>query len=299
MNLRLLCYVFASMVSVLVATATLYAQQPAVSTLRTAWNEPQKPFQVYGNTYYVGTKGLGSILIASPKGHVLIDGAMEESAPLIVANIRALGFRVEDVKLILNTHVHFDHAGGIAELQKLSSAKVMASASSAAVLRSGEVALDDPQFGGLPRIAPVSQVTVFKDGETLKAGDLAITAHLTPGHTPGGTSWTWTSCEEKKCLSVVYGDSLNPISAPGYLFSDSKRDPNGAKQLEWSFNVVEHFDCDILLVPHPELVDLFGKLAKRTQGSASNPFVDASACHTYVQMARGLLTKRVATEQAH
>jgi metallo-beta-lactamase class B len=299
MNWRLLGYAFALLGALLVGTATLHAQQPAVSALPTAWNEPQKPFQVYGNTYYVGTKGLSSVLITSPKGHVLIDGTMESSAPLIIANIRALGFRVADIKLILNTHVHFDHAGGIAQLQKLSGAKVMASAPSAAVLRSGEVASDDPQFGGLPRITPVPRVTVFKDSETLKAGGLAITAHLTPGHTPGGTSWTWTSCESKKCLSVVYGDSLNPISAPGYLFSDSKRDPNGVKQFEKSFGVVEHLNCDILLVPHPELVDLFGKLAKREQGAATNPFVDASACHTYVQMARGLLAKRVATEQAH
>ena len=299
MKQRLFGYTFVLFASLLAATPTVYAQQATMSALRTAWNEPQKPFQVYGNTYYVGTKGLSSILITSPSGHVLIDGALPESAPLIVANIRALGFRIEDVKLILNTHVHFDHAGGLAALQKLSSAKVAASAASAKVLRTGDVDKDDPQYGSLPRIDPIANVDVVGDDEMLVLAGIALTSHLTPGHTPGGTSWTWQSCEKKVCLNMVYGDSLNPISATGYLYSDTKRDPNGVKQLEKSFSVMEQFDCDILLVPHPDLVDLFGKLAKRAQGMTTNPFIDASACKKYVQMARGLLTRRIATEKAN
>ena len=282
----------------MIGVTTLHAQQPTLNARRVAWNQPQKPFQVYGNTYYVGTKGLSSILISSPKGHVLIDGALPESASIIAANIRALGFRIEDVKLILNTHVHFDHAGGIAELQKLSGAKVAASAASAKVLRSGEVDKDDPQYGGLPRIDPIADVTVFKDGEKLKVGEVTVTAHLTPGHTPGGTSWTWKSCEGQSCLNIVYGDSLNPISAPGYLYTDSKRNPNGVKQLETSYLTFGSFACDILLAPHPELVDLLGKLAKREQGASPNPFIDAHACEAYAQASRESLTKRIATEQS-
>jgi metallo-beta-lactamase class B len=106
---------------------------------------PQKPFEVYGNTYYVGTQTIGSILVTSPKGHILIDGTVQESAPQVAANIRALGFRVEDVRLVLNTHVHYDHAGGIAALQKLSGADVAASPSSARVLRKGGYDPDDPR----------------------------------------------------------------------------------------------------------------------------------------------------------
>ncbi len=148
---------------------------------------PQQAFRIYGNTYYVGTHGLSSVLITSGTGHVLIDGALPESAPLIAANIRSLGFRIEDVKLILNSHAHFDHAGGIAELQRLSGARVAASQWTADVMRKGEVPRDDPQFGALRPIARVARVETLKDNETLNAGAVSVTAHLTPGHTPGGT----------------------------------------------------------------------------------------------------------------
>src|SRR5690606_3712231 len=109
------------------------------------WNEPQAPFKVFGNTYYVGTRGLSSLLITSPEGHILIDGGLPNSAPLILQNVSSLGFDVADVELILNSHAHFDHAGGIAALQRASGALVVASAPSAPVLASGEVGHDDPQ----------------------------------------------------------------------------------------------------------------------------------------------------------
>src|SRR5271155_2844006 len=127
-----------------------------------AWNKPHAAFRIFGNTYYVGTDGLSSVLIASSTGHVLIDGALPESAPLIVANIRSLGFRVEDVKLIVNSHAHFDHAGGIAELQRLSGARVAASQWTADVMNKGTVPHDDPQFGALTPIARVARVEKFK-----------------------------------------------------------------------------------------------------------------------------------------
>jgi metallo-beta-lactamase class B len=265
---------------------------------RELWNKPQKPFHIYGNTYYVGTRGLSSILVASPDGLILIDGTVPEAAKQIVKNIRALGYQIEDVKLILNSHVHFDHAGGIAEIQRLSGATVAASAPSAKVLQSGVVDRDDPQFGKLPAIKPSLNVKVFQDRETLKVGSLSITAHLTPGHTPGGTSWTWKSCEQDRCLDMVYADSLNPISADGYLYADPKRKPNGAQQLENSFDVVRALPCDILLTPHPELVDVFGKLEQRGQDIGRDAFIDSSACRAYVQASREKLDQRLAEEHA-
>lgn len=275
----------------------------AHADLRADWNQPQKPFQVFGNTYYVGTHGLSSILITSPNGHALIDGTLPESVPQITANIKSLGFRIADVKLILNSHVHFDHAGGIAELQKLSGAKVAASGASAPVLRSGDVSNDDPQFGGLPKIAAVANVSIVKEGETLKVGTLAFTAHFTPGHTPGGTSWSWQSCEQKRCVNIVYADSLNPISAESYRYTDTTRNPNGVQQLEKSYGVLRALPCDVLLVPHPELADLFGKLDRRNLAAqktiaADNPFIDASACKRYVEAAREKLKARIASEQS-
>src|SRR5215813_653800 len=140
-------------------TSGAFTQNPASSCKNCAvWNAPQQPFKIYGNTYYVGTHGLGSVLITSPAGHILIDGALAESVPQIVSHVRSLGFRVEDIKLIVNSHVHYDHAGGIAELQRLSGAHVAASEWSAAVLKTGGVAPDDPQHGIIRGILPVSQV---------------------------------------------------------------------------------------------------------------------------------------------
>lgn len=166
------------------------------------WNRPQSPFRIYGNTYYVGPHGLSSILITSNAGHVLIDGGLAESAQQIAANVRSLGFRIEDVKLILNSHVHFDHAGGIAELQRMSGARVVASKWSAAVLKTGGVGRADPQYGVQVGIAPVKHVRELRDGETLRVGGIVMTPHSTPGHTPGGTSWTWKSCEGSVCQNI-------------------------------------------------------------------------------------------------
>lgn len=271
--------------------------QISMTDLRARWNVPQAPFKIYGETYYVGTRGLSAILIASPQGHVLIDAALPESAPLIADNIRTLGFKVEDIKLIANTHVHFDHAGGLAELQRLSSAVVAASESSAKVLRSGEVGKDDPQYGTIPPIAPVANVRAFKNGEVQRVGTITLTPHLTPGHTPGGTSWTWRACEQQHCYNVVYADSLNPISAPGYLYAGHVHTPNGQQQLESSFAALQKLPCDILLTPHPELSDLFGKLARGTSDRESNPFVDTAACSAYVESHRQKLNQRLSDEK--
>jgi metallo-beta-lactamase class B len=271
--------------------------QTSLQDLRARWNVPQAPFKIYGNTYYVGTRGLSAILITSPQGHVLIDAALPESAPLIASNIRALGYKVEDIKLIANSHVHFDHAGGLAELQRVSGAVVKASESSAKVLSSGEVGKDDPQFGTIPPIPQVANVQSFKNHEVQRVGSLALTPHLTPGHTPGGTTWTWRACEQQQCFDVVYADSLNPISAPDYLYAGHAHEPNGQQQLESSFATIKKLPCDILLTPHPELIDLFGKSARSVEGKASNPFVDKNACTAYADAHRQKLDQRISNEK--
>lgn len=279
------------------ASAAGHGEPPAPCKECAALNETQKPFRVYGNTYYVGVRGLSSILITSDRGHVLIDGDLAESAPKIAASIRQLGFRIEDVKLILNSHVHYDHAGGIAALQRLTGATVAASPSSAMVLQEGHSGRDDPQFGSSRGIPPVAHVRVVEDGETLTVGPLQLTAHLTPGHTPGGTTWTWKSCERDRCLDVVYADSLMPISSDGFLFTRNTTYPNVLKDFEKSFNTLDMLPCDILLTPHPETSDLWTRLEKHDRGAGAEAFIDPTACRRLVEGARKRLEARVVTER--
>lgn len=259
------------------------------------WNTPQKPFRIYGNTWYVGTHGLSAVLVTSPGGHVLIDGALPESAPLIAANIAALGFRVTDIRIIVNSHVHDDHAGGIAALQKLSGARVAASKSSARVLRRGQSEDDDPQFEIARKYPAVSNVVEIKDNEVLKAGDVSVTAHFTPGHTPGGTSWSWQSCENGRCINMVYADSETPVSADGFFFSRSKTYPHGISDFNKGFAVLESLPCDLLVTPHPESSQLWQRVAARDAGKA-DALIDPSACKRYVATGRSRLAARLATE---
>ena len=261
------------------------------------WNAPQRPLRVYGNTYYVGTRGLSAVLVTSSRGHILIDGALPESAPEILKNIRALGFRVEDVKLILNSHPHFDHSGGIAALQRASGATVAASPASAPVLERGASGPEDPQYGELLQFPAASRVRVIADGETVRVGPLALTAHFTPGHTPGGTSWSWRSCEGGRCLAVVYADSQSPISAEGFLFTNNRTYPRALSDFERGFAAIERLKCDVLLTPHPEGNRLWERVAERTRG-ARNALVEPGACRRYVAGARQRLAQRVASERS-
>lgn len=262
------------------------------------WNKPQQPFRVYGNTYYVGPHGLTSILLTSKAGHVLIDGALPESVPQVVANIRALGFRIEDVKLIVNSHVHFDHGGGIGELQRLSGAEVAASPWSAEVLTKSGVGKGDPQFGGILPIALVPRATNLRDGQTLRVGDIRLTAHFTPGHTPGGTSWTWKSCEDKRCLNLVYSDSMTPVSADGFRFSDSREYPTAVRDFEKSFAFLRSTPCDILLTSHPDASGLWQRLEGRQKGLRPDPLVSPNACKELAGRAAEQLRRRLASEAA-
>ncbi len=269
---------------------------PASGQSRVDWNRPQKPFRVFGNTYYVGTHGLSAILVTSDSGHILIDGDLPESTQQIVANIRSLGFRIEDVKIILNSHVHFDHAGGIAQLQRLSGAKVLASPWSAVVMRTGGPGRGDPQYRGGTKIARIQNVVELHDGERVNLGPLALTTHFTPGHTPGGTSWTWRSCESNVCHEIVYSDSLAPISSGGFRFTDSREHPHVLEDFEKSFGFLESAPCDILITTHPDASGLWDRIEARDKGNTPDPLVDSGACRELAQRGRQSLGKRLAEE---
>ncbi|MGB6145324.1 MAG: subclass B3 metallo-beta-lactamase [Rhodanobacter sp.] len=258
------------------------------------WSAPQKPFHIHGNSWYVGTQGLSAILITSPQGHVLIDGTLEGNVPQIEANIRALGFRLRDVKLILNSHAHFDHAGGIARLARDSGASVAASAAGAKELRSGGNDPDDPQYGMATRYPAVASVQVVADGAAVRVGPIAVTAHYTPGHTPGSTSWTWRSCEQGRCLALAYVDSLTALSRDGFRYSD---DPARVAAFRRSFATVAALPCDILITPHPEASGFMQKIAARDREHDSAALIDAGACRAYAAAAQPRFEARLAQER--
>ncbi|MBQ5948289.1 subclass B3 metallo-beta-lactamase [Massilia sp. ST3] len=242
------------------------------------WNQPAAPFKIHGNTWYVGTAGLSSVLVTSPEGHVLIDGALPQSAPLIRKNIEALGFRMRDIKVILNSHPHFDHAGAIAELQRASGAVVIASPHAAQVLRDGTPGKDDPQYDPKDRyhIPKVAEVREIADGKSVAVGPLRLTVHYTPGHTPGGTSWSWESCEQGACAVIVYADSLTAVSADGFYYSGDATHPDLIASFRKTIARIADMPCDVLVTAHPSFSDLFAKAAKKKAGA--NPFVDPQAC---------------------
>jgi metallo-beta-lactamase class B len=225
---------------------------------------------------------------------------LPQSAAAIDAHIRALGFKTEDIRLILNSHAHFDHAGGIAAIQRLSGATVATSPSGARALESGEPSPDDPQvaFGRASNAFPrVQHVRAVADGEILRVGSLAITAHWTPGHTPGSTTWTWRSCEGTRCLDVVYADSLNAVSAPGFKFTGDATHPSRVDAFRKSIATVAALPCDVLLSVHPEFSNTADKLKRRAAGATENPFIDPSGCRTYAAKASRALDRRIAEER--
>lgn len=275
------------------AAASPAAPTPATRALaaacagRDGWGDPAPPATLFANVHYVGSCGITALLITSPRGHVLIDGAVAEAAPHIAANIRALGFALGDVKVILSTHEHHDHVGGLAELQRLTGARVLASPEAAKVLASGVIGPDDPQ-AGLPGFAPVRVDRTLRDGEVVRVGPLALTARFTPGHALGGTSWTWRACDGALCKAMVYADSLNPVANRAYRFTDH---PDYVAGLRRSIATVAAFDCDVLVTPHPSGSALFERLA----GTA--PLEDRTACARYAQAAAQRLDARLASEE--
>ena len=272
------------------------ADPPSVCDDCATWNEPRTPFRIFGNTYYVGPAGVSSVLIVSNAGLVLVDGALPQSAPLIDASIRALGFQTEAIKLIVNGHAHYDHAGGISALQRFSGATVAAGEAGARALRAGRPTPDDPQ-AAFPNSAfpPVANVRSVRDGDVLRVGDVAITAHLTPGHTPGSVTWTWRSCEGSRCLDVVYADSISAVSAPGFRFTAH---PSLIDTFRASIAKLAQLPCDIAIGAHPFVIDLDGKLKQRAaHPDGPNPFIDPGACRALAaDMTKGL-DARIAEER--
>jgi metallo-beta-lactamase class B len=272
-----------------------------------AMNQPMAPFHLIGNIYYVGASDVTSYLIVTPAGDFLLDGGFVETAPQIEANIKTLGFQLTDVKFLLNSHAHFDHAGGFAELQKKSGAQLVAMEGDAGVLASG--GFTDFAFGGKQQFPPVKPGRVIHDGDTMSLGGVKLTAHLTAGHTRGCTTWTMTTEENGKSYQVVFVGSASILS--GYRFVDGQGHRASyagmGADYDKTVRVLESLPCDVFLAPHGSFFDLEDKRAALTkgtqgtqgaQGAKKNPFVDPAGYQAYVARVKKAVEDEWASEHA-
>ncbi|MFN2100495.1 subclass B3 metallo-beta-lactamase [Altererythrobacter sp. MF3-039] len=256
------------------------------------WAKPAPPFQILGNSWYVGTCGISAVLITGEQGHILIDSGVENAAAHVLANIRELGFEPEDVQYLLMSHEHFDHIGGHAAITEATGAQVVASAAAASVLRSGVVDKADPQaLSNHPDMAPVSVSKIMGDGDLIELGPIKIMAHTTPGHTPGAISWTWNACnlagEPPICRRIAYVDSLSPVSSDAYRFSDH---PEYLAHFRASIAKVRDLPCDLLVTPHPSSGKMIAKMRDGTFGLPS-------ACEEYAEALGAALDRRLVKER--
>ena len=240
-----------------------------------------EPFRIAGNFYYVGANDVASFLLTGPEGHVLIDGGYPGTAPMIMASIRKLGFDIHDVKLLLNSEPHYDHAGGLAELQKASGAQLWASAASADAIEAGG---DDPAamlplraliWSGIIRYPRARVDHRFADGDTIRVGPVALTAHVTGGHTRGCTSWSFPVRDGERTLTVVSACSLVVLGGSRY--------PEQGADLERTFSVLRSVPADIWVSSHARLWGRYRKfVARDTAANPVDPFIDPAGYRAYI-----------------
>jgi len=227
------------------------------------WTEPMRPFRIVGTIHYVGSKGLAAYLIASSRGLILLDGTLAENVPQVERNIVALGFRLRDVKILLNSHAHFDHAAGLARLKRDTGAAMWASAGDRGALETGRPPSDTSY--GVIRFPPVKVDRVLVDGAPVRLGDVALTPVVTPGHTPGCTTWTMTAVERGRPLRVVFPCSL---TVAGNRLIGNTGYPGIVADFRASFVRVAALKADVVLPAHPEFADVLGRRARRDAGDA-------------------------------
>jgi len=253
------------------------------------WDKPAPPVRIHANTYLVGTCGISAILVTGDEGHVLIDAGTEKGAERIAANIRQLGFKLSDIKYLLMSHEHIDHVGGMARLQQLTGATLVASRPAEKVLNTGVPSTDDPQAGMHKPFPAASAGRVVKDGDAVRLGNLMLTAMTTPGHTPGALSWRWESCDGAVCRSMVYADSLSAVGRDDYRFSDH---PAYLAAYRASIAKIAASRCEILLTPHPSAS------AMRDRMTGKQPLFDPAGCRNYAAELTKRLDERLAKEAA-
>ncbi len=259
-----------------------------------AMSRPVAPFRISDDIYYVGASDVTSFLIVTDAGLILTDGGFEQMAPQIEANIKTLGFDIRNVKILLNSHAHYDHAGGLAALKAASGARFLASHGDAPVLESGGQA-DFADFARAHPYPPVKVDAYIEDGQKIALGHTVLTAHLTPGHTKGCTSWTMTTHVNGKPVDVLFICSLSVL--PSYRLLSEPGYPAMATDFAQSIKTLRALPCGIFLGAHGVFFDLKGKRGKLASNPSSNPFIDPEGCRHYLDAAEKTYDDELAKER--
>ena len=278
-----------SLLIVLLLSFSLFAQ---VDERDREWNRPVEPFKIVGNIYYVGASEITAYLITTPKGHILLDSGFAETVPQIRANITKLGFKLEDVKILLNNHAHYDHAGGLAELKRLTKAPLYASRADAELLARG--GKGDPNFGDKYPFEPVKVDKILTDLQKVKLGSTVMTANLTPGHTKGCTTWTTVAEENGKKYNVVFVCST---TAPGYKLVGNADYPNIVDDYERTFARLKGISPDVFLASHGNFFDLLAKIEKLRSHPDTNPFIDPSGYRDFIAQTESDFRSKLKTQK--
>jgi metallo-beta-lactamase class B len=275
----------------LLAPAGLRAQADPTSRSR---NQPVAPYRILGNLYYVGASDITSFLIVTERGLIVLDGGFVETAPQIRDNIAKLGFALRDVKILLNSHAHSDHAGGLAQLKAWTGAQLLAGERDALLLAAG--GRGDFFFGDTLTFPPVHVDRPMHDGDRVTLGDTTLVAHPTPGHTKGCTSWSMKIHDAGRSYDVVFLGSTTVLS--GYRLIDHPSYEGIAADYAHTFEVLKALPCDVFLASHAEFYDGLEKARRLRAGGPTNPFIDPQGYRAFVTRAEAAYRERLAAERS-
>jgi metallo-beta-lactamase class B len=270
----------------------LFTINAAAMEIPASWTRAVEPVRVAGNLHYVGTADLGSYLLIGSEGAILLDAPLEENAELILQNLEKIGVKPADVRILLNSHAHFDHIGGMAALKAATGAKLYLSAADAELAARG--GRGDFAFGDSVPYTPLTTDAIVADGDVVRLGNIAMTALLTPGHTRGCTSWRTTVIEEGEPLDVVF---LCSVTAPGYTLAGNEKYPEILDDYRRSFDKLRQLDPDIFLANHGSFFGLTKKLAEKKE-DGRNPFVGRGELAAHLDRAWKDLEARAAKQRA-
>jgi metallo-beta-lactamase class B len=269
----------------------------AIRQVWNAWNAPFQPFRVIGDIYYVGAAGISSYLITTPQGHILIDTGFEMTVPRITNSLAQLGFRLQDIKILLSSHAHLDHTGGHALMKSLTGARICMSAADAALLASGGTTDFTPFSTNMIAYRPAVADQFLHDGDAVKLGGVKLICHLTPGHTKGCTTWTMDVEENGRVYHVLFFGSTTVLD--GVRLLNNPKYPGIAEDYAASFKKLKALPCDVFLAPHAGFFNLDEKSKRLVRGEKPNPFIDPAGYRSFIAESERAFQRRLDQERKH